>query len=548
VVSGGQDDYYYRINTDGSLEQLRGSRVFADFSLSDSGMVCWKSEFTACAPIDDPSATEENKEFIADSIEFGPDDSLYYAGWDNLYRVGDSGDEPVINTQVISGVLRLSGDFGGSLYAVSYMRDKIGRITEKQETLEGVTSSTAYSYDLASRLETVAQDGVEIIRYQYDSNGNRTHVNGAQTATYDQQDRLLTYGDAVYSYTANGELTEKTDNGATTYYDYDVLGNLMQVRLPGDITIDYVIDGKNRRIGKQVNGVLVQGFLYKDQLNPIAELDGSNSVISRFVYGTKANVPDYMIRGGEVYRIISDHLGSPRLVVNTETSEIVQRMDYDAWGNVTQDTNPGFQPFGFAGGIYDQHTGLVRFGARDYNPVIGRWTTKDPIDFDGGQLNLYSYVHSDPVNYIDPLGMCDDDWSEWLDYLIAAGLIGADVFLGGPSGEGIGPALAILAAKQAGKNVAKSAGKAFPNRALPRDKHGNPIPETNAPHTQLGTKTGRKGTYPQAREFDANGKPVRDIDFTDHGRPQNHPNPHQHRYVPNDTGGTLRRLKDAEPL
>ena len=88
-----------------------------------------------------------------------------------------------------------------------------------------------------------------------------------------------------------------------------------------------------------------------------------------------------------------------------------------------------------------------------------------------------------------------------------------------------------------------------PDRTLPRDKHGNPVPDTNnAPHTQLGTKRGRNGDYTQAREFDRNGKPVRDIDFTDHGRPQNHPNPHQHRYVPNETGGTLRRLKDAEPL
>jgi hypothetical protein len=102
------------------------------------------------------------------------------------------------------------------------------------------------------------------------------------------------------------------------------------VRLPGDVTIDYIVDGENRRIGKMVNGSLVQGFLYKDQLNPIAELDGDNNVISRFVYGTKVNVPDYMIKEGVTYRIVSDHLGSPRLVVNAETGDVVQRMDYDA--------------------------------------------------------------------------------------------------------------------------------------------------------------------------------------------------------------------------
>lgn len=51
-------------------------------------------------------------------------------------------------------------------------------------------------------------------------------------------------------------------------------------------------------------------------------------------------------------------------------------------------------------------------------------------------------------------------------------------------------------------------------------------------HTQLGEKKSSKGTYNQAREFDANGKAVADFDFTDHGRPQNHPNPHKHLYEP----------------
>ncbi|MCU7936605.1 MAG: DUF4258 domain-containing protein, partial [Candidatus Thiodiazotropha sp. (ex Dulcina madagascariensis)] len=107
------------------------------------------------------------------------------------------------------------------------------------------------------------------------------------------------------------------------------------------------------------------------------------------------------------------------------TGEVSQRMDYDAWGNITQDTNPGFQPFGFAGGIYDQHTGFVRFGARDYNPETGRWTTKDPIDFDGGQLNLYVYVLNNPLFWIDPDG-----------YSPRGGLIQYPVDIGGGGGRG----------------------------------------------------------------------------------------------------------------
>ena len=53
-----------------------------------------------------------------------------------------------------------------------------------------------------------------------------------------------------------------------------------------------------------------------------------------------------------IYQIITDHLGSPRLVVNASTGVIVQRIDYDEFGNVTYDSNPGFQPSGFAGGLY----------------------------------------------------------------------------------------------------------------------------------------------------------------------------------------------------
>jgi RHS repeat-associated protein len=152
-----------------------------------------------------------------------------------------------------------------------------------------------------------------------------------------------------------------------------------------------------------VNGTLVQGFLYENQLEPVAELDGNGTLISRFVYcGCGAgNIPQYMVKNGVTYRIISDHLGSPRLVVDVTSGAVMQRMDYDEFGNVILDTNPGFQPFGFAGGIYDRDTGLVRHGTRDYDPETGRWSAKDPITFAGGDPNLYGYVFNDPVNLID---------------------------------------------------------------------------------------------------------------------------------------------------
>ena len=179
----------------------------------------------------------------------------------------------------------------------------------------------------------------------------------------------------------------------------------MQVTLADGKLIDYLIDGADRRIGKKVNGSLVQGFVYEGQLSPAAELDGNNNIVSRFVYGTRGNVPDYMQKGGKTYRIVTDHLGSVRMVVDTSDGSVVQRIDYDEFGRVLADTNEGFQPFGFAGGLYESATGLTRFGARDYDAFTGRWTVKDPIGFEGGDTNLYGYVVADPVNWVDPEGL-----------------------------------------------------------------------------------------------------------------------------------------------
>jgi RHS repeat-associated protein len=86
---------------------------------------------------------------------------------------------------------------------------------------------------------------------------------------------------------------------------------------------------------------------------------------------------------------------------------------YDAFGQVLDDSASGFGlPLGFAGGIQDPTTGLVRFGLRDYEPGTGRWTTRDPIGLAGGQTDLYAYVAQDPVGHLDPSGLDATDYSE----------------------------------------------------------------------------------------------------------------------------------------
>jgi RHS repeat-associated protein len=193
-------------------------------------------------------------------------------------------------------------------------------------------------------------------------------------------------------------------------------------------SIDYDIDPVGRRIGRRevvyagspVEETVVdrRRWVYRDGLNPVAQLDAAGRLTQVYVYATRQHTPDYMIgltwpadptattpTGTTLYRLVSDVRGSVRLVVDATTGTVAQQLTYDPYGQVLDDTAPGFQPFGYAGGEYDPRTGLTRFGARDYDSEVGRWTARDPIGFGGGDTNLYAYVGGDPVNSVDVTGL-----------------------------------------------------------------------------------------------------------------------------------------------
>ena len=219
---------------------------------------------------------------------------------------------------------------GSELFSASYTRDRLGRITTKTETVGGATRQTSYRYDLVGRLAEVEESGSVVASYAYDANGNRVSADdafGSVTASHDAQDRLLQQGSVTFAYNPRGDLESRSDGGVSAFYEYDVASNLRRVDLPDGRVIEYVIDGADRRIGKRVDGALVQRFLYRDQLNPIAELDGAGQVVSRFVYGAATHVPDYLVRAGRTYKLAHDHLGSVRLVVGVADGTIVQRLD-----------------------------------------------------------------------------------------------------------------------------------------------------------------------------------------------------------------------------
>ena len=266
-----------------------------------------------------------------------------------------------------------------------------------------------YVYDDLGRLIEVKKDNIVVEAYAYDANGNRTlETNTARGITdkafdYTNEDHIITAGDDVYVFDGDGFLTQKATLQGTNTYDYSTRGKLLSVSLSDGRSVTYDHDPMGRRIAKKIDGTVVEKYLWRDNTTLLAVYDGSDSLTMRFNYAD-GRLPISMLRGGITYYMMYDQVGSLRVIVDS-VGTIAKRIDYDSFGNIINDTNPGFTiPFGFAGGLHDIDTGLVRFGARDFDPSIGRWTAKDPIDFAGGDVNLYGYVQNDPVNFVDPEG------------------------------------------------------------------------------------------------------------------------------------------------
>jgi RHS repeat-associated protein len=275
----------------------------------------------------------------------------------------------------------------------SLTRDNNGRITDKTEAVDGTTSGYAYTYDAVGRLLTVTQDSTLVEEYQYELNGTRTYEMNAlrgiagRSYSYSDEDHLLSAGSVTYAYDLDGFLTTKTDGSEVTTYNYSSRGELVSVDLPDGRVIEYLHDPLGRRIAKKVNGVIVEKYLWQSLTQLLAVYDGADNLLMRFEYAD-GRMPISMTKEGGIYYLIYDQLGSLRVVADG-AGNVVKRIDYDSFGNIIADSNEGFiVPFGFAGGLHDRDTGLVRFGYRDYDPDVGRWTAKDPIFFAGGDTDL----------------------------------------------------------------------------------------------------------------------------------------------------------------
>ncbi|MCG8550419.1 MAG: hypothetical protein MI799_08465 [Desulfobacterales bacterium] len=385
--------------------------------------------------------------YAGTSVDYGYDNDglLTLSGDFTITRNSGNG----LPESVTNGKLNVTGTFNGygevssqgttvngsSLLSYSLERDNTGRITRKTETLAGTTAVFNYTYDTMGRLLTVTKDGSLVEDYQYNANGARiSETNTLRDITnrpfeYTAEDRLrlVRAGTVTYTHDADGFLTSKTDEEKVTAYTYAIRGELLNVTLSNGDVIEYVHDPLGRRIAKKINGTTTEKYLWQGLTRLLAVYDGSGSLVMRFAYAD-GRLPVAMTRNGATYYPAFDQAGTLKAVADA-SGNVVKQVEYDTFGNVINDTAPEFTvPLGFAGGLYDPDTGLVRFGFRDYDPDTGRWTAKDPIFFAGGDTDLYGYVLNDPINFVDPEGL----WSVSIDGYFGKG--GGVVFGRDPNG------------------------------------------------------------------------------------------------------------------
>ncbi|MDD2734565.1 MAG: hypothetical protein PHF56_11540 [Desulfuromonadaceae bacterium] len=300
----------------------------------------------------------------------------------------------------------LSGiSYQGTLpvYSVSYPAfDKIGNRTAKNEG-----TLVSYGYDAVYRLlystagETFTYDNAgnrlsDAAKLYSITAGNVLASAGATTFSYDSYGNTTGDGTWTYSWNNFGQMTQATKSGTTVSFKYDALG---------------------RRIEKAVNNgteSTVYNYLYDGQ-NIVAEFV-NGSLVTHYLHGTGVDEHLALVRSGSSYFYHTDGLGSTAKITDS-AQNVVQFYGYASFGLTTMAT-AFVQPFLYTGREYDPETGLNYHRARYLNMDTGRWLSKDPIGFAGGDVVLSNYVQNNPINWIDPNGLskehgrwCGGNWT-----------------------------------------------------------------------------------------------------------------------------------------
>jgi RHS repeat-associated protein len=242
-------------------------------------------------------------------------------------------------------------------------------------------------------------------RYAYDDDGNRVSLqlrgSSPEALSYDGQGRLQALGETPYTLDADGFLARR---GGDTFRT-SARGELLGSRLAGGEVISYGYDGFGRRASRRDTEGSSQ-YLYGSprlQYQVSASRDPAG-LLTTYWYDD-FGLLFALRRGDRWYYVATDQVGTPRLVCDA-AGQVIKQLEHSTFGHLIADSNPRFPlEIGFAGGLFDAATGLVRFGLRDYDPRAGRWAARDPIGFGATDPNLYRYASNDPLTFVDPSGM-----------------------------------------------------------------------------------------------------------------------------------------------
>ncbi|MBC2717914.1 MAG: hypothetical protein HF978_21650, partial [Desulfobacteraceae bacterium] len=272
-----------------------------------------------------------------------------------------------------------------------------------------------YTYDLIYRLiqEEILDpvNGNETISYSYDSKGNRltkTDSTGTVAYSYDVNDRLLTEtGPAyvrTYSYDLNGNTITKSAAGESIAYDYNFENQLTGMQTLAS-TVAYQYDADGIRVAQDVDGAQTVFIVDKNRqyAQILEERDTLGSLTVSYIHGDDLVSQD---RSGVKSYFHHDGLTSTRALTNSSET-VTDTYDYEAFGNIIQQTGNTQNSFLFAGESLDSAVNWYYLRARYYNPGIGRFVTTDPLEgkpLDPVTLHKYMYAKMNPVMYIDPSG------------------------------------------------------------------------------------------------------------------------------------------------
>lgn len=299
-----------------------------------------------------------------------------------------------------------------------------GKITRKKEKSSLGNAEYRYAYDTKGHLTEVSRNGRLLEKYTYDAEGRRiedyrTSHGGPRQFIYSYDGALIRVNDAYLGWTSKGQLQAIYSHNQRAEYEYGEDTRLDKVFLPSGTMIQYRYANELMPVTVLEGYDPVFEYTWKNLLQLQSCIDIQNEVTYDFFYkgdGTPESVvlqgPAYKIQkltgfftSSVRLRVWVDQIGSIR-VLSSADGKVVKYIEYDAFGNVTHETRSEWSfPLGFAGGLNDAYTGFIRFGFRDYDPQVGRFTAKDPIGDTGGDHDLWDYCVDDPVSLVDPSGL-----------------------------------------------------------------------------------------------------------------------------------------------